>query len=112
MIYFLGFLALLAAATRAQDSDPGCFSQGECQRSLFLDSLASEDPQSCLEACRDLEGGGCQFFTHYGDLGSCVLFASCVEFGVNGCDDCVSGRADCPDLVCGAAGDFLQFNRS
>ena len=98
-------LLLLSTPGLITALDPGCFTPGECARSLFLDTVAAPDPQSCLEACRE-SGDDCAYFTHYGDLSSCVLFADCVEFNINSCDQCFSGNVECPDLVCGSPGEF------
>ena len=75
----------------------------DTHRSLYVDETSASTAQDCLEACR---GGNaaCNFFTFYPSDAICVMFETCPDFSSVGCEDCVSGRADCPDLQCGVTG--------
>ena len=57
-------LLLTLLVSSASSVDPGCFSYGECTKSLFLsETYEARSPQSCLEECRaDQE---CAFFNYY-----------------------------------------------
>ena len=92
------FLILLAAANaNAQATENiGCFVQGECASSLFIDSTDTYDAQGCLEFCRTILN--CNQFTHYSDSGACLAFFNCNEVSTSTCSDCISGDGICPNL--------------
>ncbi len=74
-------------------ANPGCFVDGQCTSSLFVDEWPSDDAQECLEHCQTDKD--CQFFTQY-DLDSrCVGFANCEEFETDSCQQCYTGEVLC-----------------
>ena len=97
LIFYLFNLGLFVSLTEAQASNSiGCFVQGECANSLYVEYADSPDAQACLEFCRSILN--CHQFTHYADSNGCFAFLNCNELSTNTCDDCLSGDAVCPDL--------------
>ena len=92
----LGLALAQFPANAAQSTSVGCFVEGECASSLFVEYTNTEDAQSCLEFCRTVLN--CHHFTHYADSDACFAFLNCNELSANSCDDCLSGDAVCPDL--------------
>ena len=83
-------------ALLAQDNEIGCFVEGECVDSLFLDFSETEDAQGCLEFCQN--SLNCNHFTYYSDSNGCFSFLNCNALSESTCDDCLSGESSCPDL--------------
>ncbi len=75
----------------------GCYSEGECLRAGFVDSLARvSNAAECHELC--LSTDGCRFFTYYGDATAevaCYAYVDCPELSNAACNGCVSGEAAC-----------------
>ncbi len=85
----------------------GCFVEGECFQSLYIDEEATEDEFECLEFCQETDD--CLYFTYFANSRACVALANCDVFDQN-CDDCISGERSCeapPDLVCNEPGQCL-----
>ncbi len=97
-------LAALAASVSvsAQEDSIGCFVQGQCQESIFLDQDLADDAYQCLSFCQATED--CSYFTYFTDTTACVAFLDCNTFDQS-CDNCVSGQVDCEALQCFVEGE-------
>ncbi len=91
--------------SRGQEELIGCFVEGECYRSLYLDEEATEDEYACLDFCKGVDG--CLYFTYFFDTSACVAFANCEELVEDCGDGCVSGDSVCESLVCFEPGQCL-----
>ncbi len=47
----------------------GCFVEGECRNSLYLNATDTSTPRGCLAFCKATEQ--CDFFSHYAELSVC-----------------------------------------
>ena len=97
---FLPLLLLVAATTPAlaQNATIGCFTDGECLDGTTVGISVVPSVNDCLAFCDTLEI--CSFFTYdiSGEL--CIALQDCPEVSNANCQQCYSGDASCPDLLC------------
>ncbi len=72
----------------------GCFVNGECTESPYVQDWSVTDAQECLQLCQKFDG--CEYFTYYGLDDYCLGFSACVELSQGSCQECYSGNATCP----------------
>ncbi len=69
MLRLLLALASLCLVNGQVGEEIGCYQQGECINSPFVQRLTADSPDECLRACQDYQDDDsqCEYFTHYWD---------------------------------------------
>ena len=108
--HLFGYLPLLILSifslqpTFAFTRDLQCFVPGECNNGQLLSVQATANEFKCLDICQ--LNRNCAWFSFNPESGSCLLFASCLNFDESLCPLCVNGQKECtiPEPICQTEG--------